>query len=55
MSITKLSEDNREKMDEQPEVAMNIPSLRLAPHACDCCTLESALGLTECERSVKWL
>src|SRR5262252_6114595 len=32
-----------------------LASLRLGPHACDCCTLESALGLTECERSVKWL
>ena len=28
MSITKLSEDNREKMDEQPEVAMNIQIAR---------------------------
>src|SRR5262249_32012662 len=32
-----------------------LASLRLGPHACDCCTLESALGLIECERSVKWL
>jgi hypothetical protein len=32
-----------------------LASLRLGPHACDCCTIESALGLTECERSVKWL
>src|SRR5262245_31688437 len=32
-----------------------LASLRLGPHACDCRTLESALGLTECERSVKWL
>src|SRR5262249_45078319 len=30
-----------------------LASLRLGPHACDCCTLESALGLTECERSVQ--